>query len=256
MMAVCVSWILTFICLAGCPLSSASPVLRSALVVPAGHNVSLSCNLTSSGDVTWYLLHQQQLLPLLSVTATTLRKRKQKDPKTQQRDEIKDRVEDVTNIHTEDARFSSEGDLEDGTVRLKILQVEQKDAGLYFCTGRCEGKVCVNRGIHLVVDGADGESSRQPCLSLGICVLPPLLLLCLVFIVGFCLCTGKASVCCCNRVKKRTNQPEEISLHYSSLKHAGKPRPSGRGDTGLVEKDVTYSAVMTRKNPTRSHDHK
>ncbi|XP_031734725.1 uncharacterized protein LOC116400801 isoform X2 [Anarrhichthys ocellatus] len=230
-----VTRILTFICVAGYHLSSASPVLRSALVVPAGGNVSLACNLTSSSEITWYLLRSDQLLPLLTVAPTKLK--------------------DVTiNFHTaDDRRFNNRGDPEGGPVRLEIQQVEEKDAGLYFCTGRCEGAVCVNRGIHLAVDGVDGEPSRQPCWSLGICVLPALLVLCLVFIVGLCLRSGKAAVGCCDADTSQ-RVTEEESLHYSSLKHADKPRPSGRGGTGLVEDDVTYSAVMSRKNPNASRD--
>ncbi|XP_068592992.1 uncharacterized protein [Cebidichthys violaceus] len=224
--------ILAFMCVAGCHLSSASPVLRSAPVVPAGGNVSLTCNLTCSSEVTWYLLRSDQLLPLLTVARTKLKKV-------------------VINFHTADGyRFNSRGDPEGGPVHLEIQQVEEKDAGLYFCTGHSEGAVCVNRGIHLVVDGVDGESSRQPCWSLGICVLPALLVLCLVFIVGLCLRSGKPAVCCCDPDRVT----EEESLHYSSLKHADKPRPSGRGGTGLVEDDVTYSAVMSRKNPNASRD--
>ncbi|XP_049458448.1 uncharacterized protein LOC125904832 isoform X2 [Epinephelus fuscoguttatus] len=198
-----VTWILTLICVAGCYLSSASPVLRSALVVQAGQNVSLSCNLTSSVEITW-------------------------------------------------------GDMERGPISLEILEVEEVDAGLYFCTSQVAGAVFVNRGIRLVVNGVDGESARQPCWSLGICILPALLVLCLVFIVGFSLFSGKSDVCCCNPERRNTGQrvTEEVALHYSSLKHAHKPRPYSRGGTGLVEKDVTYSAVASRKNPHGSHDHR
>lgn len=41
-----------------------------------------------------------------------------------------------------------------------------------------------------VFPGAVGESARQPCCSLGICVLPAVLVLCVVIIVGFYLCSG------------------------------------------------------------------
>ncbi|XP_042361854.1 uncharacterized protein LOC121957379 [Plectropomus leopardus] len=234
-----VSSILTIICVAGCHLSSASPVLRSALVVQAGQNVSLTCNLTSSGEITWYLLSSDQLLPLLTVTLTKLK-------------------DIVVDFHSANSRFSNNGDLEQGPVSLEILKVEETDAGLYFCTGRCAGAVCVNRGIHLVVDGVDGGSARQPCWSLGICVLPALLLLCLIFIIGFSLCSGKSAVCYCNPERSTVSQSvtEEVALHYSSLKHVDKPRPSGRAETGLVKKDVTYSAVASRKNPNRSREHR
>ncbi|XP_054461594.1 uncharacterized protein LOC129096923 isoform X2 [Anoplopoma fimbria] len=230
-----VTWILIFICVAGGHLSSASPVLRSTLVVPAGQNVSLTCNLTSSPPITWFLLRSDQLLPLLTVSETKLK--------------------DLTvNFHTADKhRFDNKGD----PVHLEIQQVEEKDAGRYFCTGSCAGAVCVDRGIHLVVDGVDGESTRLPCWSLGICVLPALLVLCLVFIVGLCCCSGKPDVCCCDPERCNTAQrvtEQDESLHYSNLKHADKPRPSGRGGTGLVEDNVTYSAVMSRKNLNASYD--
>lgn len=233
------TWILSLLCVAACHLSSASPVLRSALLVQAGQNASLTCNLTSSSTITWYFLHSDQLQPLLTVTLGKLG------------------VETVE-FHSADSRINKQGDLESGQVGLEILEVEQKDAGLYFCTGQCEGEVCVNRGIHLAVDGADGEPARQPCWSLGICVLPALLPLCFVFIAGVYLCTGKPAVCCCNSVRSNSSLrvTEDVSLHYSSLKHANNPRPSGQGRTGLVKTDVTYSTVTSRKNPNGSHDHR
>ncbi|XP_039676702.1 uncharacterized protein LOC120571701 isoform X2 [Perca fluviatilis] len=190
-----VTRILTFICIAGCHLSAASPVPRPALVVPAGQNVSLPCNLTS--EITWYHLRSDQLLPLLTVSASKF-------------------GEDVVTPHAADVgRFQS---LSGAGRGLDILEVGERDAGLYFCIGRCSGAVCLNRGINLVVD-------------------------------------GKPAVCCCNPMRSNTRQSvtEEVSLHYSSLKHADKHRPSGRGGTGLVEEDVTYSAVTSRKNPTGSH---
>ncbi|XP_078123214.1 uncharacterized protein LOC144528484 isoform X1 [Sander vitreus] len=234
-MMAAVTRILTFICVAGCHLSAASPVLRSALVVQAGRNVSLPCNLTSDEEITWYLLRSDQLLPLLTVALSKL-------------------GEVVVTPHAADVgRFLS---LERGEGHgLEILEVEERDAGLYFCIGRCSGAVCLNRGINLVVDGVDRESARQPCWSLVVCILPALLVLCFLFIVGIYLCSGKPAVCCCKPMKSNTSQSvtEEVSLHYSSLKHAGKPRPLGRGGTGLVEEDVTYSAVTSRKYSNGSH---
>ncbi|XP_070777987.1 uncharacterized protein [Enoplosus armatus] len=232
-------WILTVLCVAGCHLSSASPVLRSALVVQAGQNVSLTCNLTSSREITWYFLRSDQLLPLLTVTPSKV-------------------VEDTVVFHAEYvSRINNKGHLKSGLVGLEILEVEERDAGLYFCTGKCAEAVCVDRGIHLAVEGADEESARQPCWRLGICVLPALLVLCLVVIVGFYLFSGRPAVCCCPSVSSiRSQRVTEESLHYSSLKHADKPRPSGRGGTGLVEEDVTYSTVTSRKHPNKSHDHR
>ncbi|KAF1382064.1 hypothetical protein PFLUV_G00160560 [Perca fluviatilis] len=153
--------------IAGCHLSAASPVPRPALVVPAGQNVSLPCNLTS--EITWYHLRSDQLLPLLTVSASKF-------------------GEDVVTPHAADVgRFQS---LSGAGRGLDILEVGERDAGLYFCIGRCSGAVCLNRGINLVVDGVDRESARQPCWSLAICLLPALLVLCFLFIVGFYLCSG------------------------------------------------------------------
>lgn len=120
---------------AGGHLFSASPVLRSALVVQAGQNVSLACNLTSRQEITWYLLRSDQLLPVLTVRSSRV-------------------GEDTVNVHIADRRrVNSVGDLKSGSVGLEIEEVQEDDAGLYFCTGRCAGAVCVNRGIHLVLDG-------------------------------------------------------------------------------------------------------
>ncbi|XP_044028514.1 uncharacterized protein LOC122864860 isoform X2 [Siniperca chuatsi] len=195
-----VTWILTVLCVAGCYLSSASPVLRSARV---GQNVSLTCNLTSSSEITWYRLRSEQLLPLLTVKSSKV-------------------GEDTVDFHTaNNSRVNNNGDLERGLVGLEILEVEEEDGGLYFCTGRCAGAVCVNRGIHVAVD-------------------------------------GKPAVCCCNSLRSNTSRrvTEDASLHYSSLKHADKPRPSGRGGTGLVKEEVTYSSVTSCKNQDGSHGHR
>lgn len=105
-------------------------------MVQAGKDASLTCNLTSSSDITWYHLRSDQLLPLLTVRLNKLG------------------GESVDFHIKDDGRISSGGGLENGTVGLDILHAEETDAGLYFCSGRCAGAaVCVNRGIHLVVDG-------------------------------------------------------------------------------------------------------
>ncbi|KAK5936357.1 hypothetical protein CgunFtcFv8_027793 [Champsocephalus gunnari] len=60
---------------------------------------------------------------------------------------------------------------------------------------------------------------------------------------------GKLAVrCCCPTSQKVT---EEVSMHYSSLKHAEKPRPTGQGGSGLAKENVIYSAVFSRKNLNR-----
>ncbi|XP_041811410.1 uncharacterized protein LOC121619638 [Chelmon rostratus] len=232
------TWILSLLCVSGGHLSSASPVLRSALVVQAGQSVSLTCNLTSSGDVTWYHLRSDQPLPLLTVRSARV-------------------GGETVNFHAADTRrISSRGALENSSLALEVLEVEERDAGLYFCTGRCAGDVCVNRGVRLAVNGVDGQPARQPCWVPGICVLLALLVLCVVTVVGFCLCSGKPAVCCCGsmRSSRSLKGSEDESLQYSSLRLAAKPRPSGRGGTGLAEEDVTYSTVSSGNNPSGSRD--
>ncbi|KAM7373693.1 hypothetical protein PAMP_008527 [Pampus punctatissimus] len=125
-------WILFFMCVAGSHLSEASPVFRTALVVQAGQNISLTCNLTSSGDITWYVLRSDQLLHLLTVTWSKL---------------------DGAMVTTDSSRIKSKADKENSPGSLEIIEVEEKDAGLYFCSKRCEGTVCFNRGIHLAING-------------------------------------------------------------------------------------------------------
>lgn len=86
-------------------------------------------------DITWYILHSDQLLPLLSVTQSKVGR-------------------DTADFYTADAsRMESAGSLEGGDVSLKILEVEEVDAGLYFCSGHCAGAVSVNGGVRLTVDG-------------------------------------------------------------------------------------------------------
>lgn len=112
--------------------SSIAPSPR--LVVGAMQSVSLSCNLTSCKEVTWFVLRSDSLLPLLTVRSSKV------DADT------------VDRHNREVGRFSPVGELKDGGVSLKILQVEEGDSGLYFCSGSCGGAVRV-QGIHLVVGG-------------------------------------------------------------------------------------------------------
>ncbi|XP_030597752.1 uncharacterized protein LOC115788735 isoform X2 [Archocentrus centrarchus] len=186
------TWILTFFCAAGCHLSSASPVRSSTLVVQAGQNVSLPCNLTSSVDLTWYLMRSEQLLPLLTLKSV-----------------IRKNVY-TTDFHTNNSRIKYEGDLQSSLVSLEIKEVEEDDAGLYFCIGRYSAAVHVSRGIQLTVDGPAGGSStdrvKQPCLGLGLCVLPVLLALCFICMAGFYLWSGKSSACSsCNPGRRDTS---------------------------------------------------
>ncbi|XP_047461981.1 uncharacterized protein LOC125020590 [Mugil cephalus] len=236
MMAGFTSVLLVF-CAAGCGLSRSSPVLRPAQMFQTGQNVSLSCSLNSSLEVTWFLLRWDQLQPLFTVSKSKLN------------------GNDVVNHHAGwNPRISSGGELDRGLVLLEITGVEEEDAGLYFCSGRCSGgNMCFNRGIHLTVDGVDGsrnQTSWQPCWSLGFCLLPGLLATGFVAVVGFYLCSGKPAVCCCRRRQQDVTQEE--SLHYSSLNHPHKPRPSSRGGAGFD--NVTYSTVANQMAPNASRD--
>ncbi|MEQ2249350.1 hypothetical protein ILYODFUR_028281 [Ilyodon furcidens] len=69
---------------------------------------------------------------------------------------------------------------------------------------------------------------------------------------------GKQCHCCCNPGSQHStlSVTEEDSLHYSSLRHPDKPRPSVRTGPRLVEDLVTYSTVNTRKNLKGLHDHR
>ncbi|XP_069024788.1 uncharacterized protein [Embiotoca jacksoni] len=230
------TWILSSLCAAaaGFRPSASSPVLHSARAVRTGQNVSLSCNLTSAEEVTWILLRPDRLLPLVTVTRSKV-------------------GVDVGTFHiAKDSHVSWSGD----PVRLDIWEVQEDDAGLYFCTGRCVGGVCVGGGILLTVNGDDGESTghgaKPPCWSSAVCVVAAFLAsVCSALVIGLYLRSGKPAVCCCSPVRRVA---EEESLHYSSLKHPDKPRPSGRA--GLVEESITYSTVACPMNPTRSHDHR
>lgn len=87
------------------------------------------------------MLHSDSLLPLLTVRSSKV------DTKT------------VDRHNREAERFSAVGELEDGGVSLKILQAEEGDSGLYFCSESCGGAVRV-QGIHLVVGGK--KTLKQP----------------------------------------------------------------------------------------------
>ncbi|XP_024858671.1 uncharacterized protein LOC112449954 [Kryptolebias marmoratus] len=232
------TWIVLFICAAGCHLSSSSPAPRSPQAVHLGQNVSLTCNISSSLEITWYLLRSDQLLPLLRVTPSKL---KGKEPVA--------KFYSVNSSHVSWTR-----DPDNKLFSLEILAVEEDDAGLYFCSGWCGSDVCVDKGIHLKVKGDEEDSAGgqkwQPCYNLGICILPALLSLGFLVIVGFYLCSGKLVCCCCNPASQgsRCKVTEEESLHYSSLKHPDKPRPIGRERPRFTEDMVTYSAVTSRRN--------
>lgn len=97
--------------------------------------------------------------------------------------------------------------MEEKSLRFKIVFIDNKDQkgartrhsyisdilNIYVLKGRADVKksICQLTLPVFVFPGADEESARQPCWSLGICVLPAVLVLCVfVIIVGFCLCSG------------------------------------------------------------------
>ncbi|XP_015259956.1 PREDICTED: uncharacterized protein LOC107104474 [Cyprinodon variegatus] len=226
---------------AGCHQSPLSSSSHSTLVVHRGQNVSLTCNLTSDSEVTWYRLLSDQLLPLLRVSCSRI---------------IKEIIDYNNESHS---RIKWTGNLESGLIRLDIQAVEEEDAGLYFCSGLSKAKVCVGRGIHLKINGGKedpaGGKLHQPCWSLGICVLPGLFSLCSFLLIGLYLCSGKAGHCCCNPEKQNPTlrATEEDSLQYSSLRHPDKPRPPTKTAPRMVENFVIYSTVNTRKNVNALH---
>ncbi|KAI9536820.1 hypothetical protein NQZ68_031129 [Dissostichus eleginoides] len=126
--------------------------------------------MTLCAELTWYVVRSNQLLPLLTVTETKLK--------------------DITvSFNAAVSRFGTSGEMESGTLTLHILQAEEQDAGLYFCSGRCSGATHVNRGMHLVVDGVDGLSAGQPCWSVWMWVLPAVLVLGCILIAGLYWCS-------------------------------------------------------------------
>lgn len=104
-------------------LSSSSSVPSPPLVVGARQNVSLSCNPTSCKEVTWFVVRSDSLLPLLTARSSKV------DTNT------------VDRHDREAERFRPVGELEDGGMSLKILQAEEGDSGLYFCSESCGGAV-------------------------------------------------------------------------------------------------------------------
>lgn len=114
---------------AGCHQAPLSPVPPLVLEVQAGQNVTLTCNLTSGVDVTWWVVRSgdQQLLPLLTASMNKVGK-----PTVEFLTE-----ERRINVRTPDVEENSEAALD-----LDILHVQEEDAGLYFCTGRYRDQVC------------------------------------------------------------------------------------------------------------------
>ncbi|KAM4550471.1 uncharacterized protein V3H82_019571 [Fundulus diaphanus] len=228
-------WIALFLCAAGCHQSPTSHISISTLEVKRGQNVSLTCNVTASSTVTWYLLRSDQLLPLMRVSKSKLRSGND--------------VMDYSSVNPSHVMWT--GNLKTGLVRLEIEAAEEVDAGLYFCSGWCGAKVYGSRGIYLKFKGIDGEGRKlhPPFGSHWICVLSGLFGLFSFLMIGLYLCSGKLGHCCCNpwRQDSTMRVTEDDSLHYSSLRHPDKPRPFYRAAPGLVEDLVTYSTVATRQ---------
>ncbi|XP_056154030.1 uncharacterized protein LOC130128446 [Lampris incognitus] len=212
---------------------ASSPEPRSSHVTQVGQNVSLPCNLTSSGQVTWFHLRADHLVPLLAVHKSKL-----------------NRTEVSLYVQNE-SHFRFGGDAKDGRVSLELVHVNETDAGLYFCGGRCDGVTCFSRGLQLTVEGSEPhtvtrDAQELPCWTLIISLLPVWFLFCFLCIFTICFCSGRTPVCCSACVDGDASL-KEARLHYASLKYARRPRPSAEGHTGLAEEDVTYSTVSHRR---------
>ncbi|KAG7471536.1 hypothetical protein JOB18_027171 [Solea senegalensis] len=225
---VALSWILALLYATGSHQATASPDPRSGVEVCVGHNVVLTCNLSSGVDVTWWVVPSgsQLLQPLLTLVESKV-------------------GGTVVQFHTNDSHVNASVEAE--SVQLQVSGVREEDMGVYFCTGRCGGSVCFHTHF-LTVTGTDvtsptGEMSR-PCWSAGICVLPASLVLIFFVFFGLYLWTGKSGMCRCGLARVT----EDASLHYSSLRHLHQPRPLVRGQTHLVAEDVVYSTVNGGKN--------
>ena len=97
--------------------------------------MTLTCNLTSSAEVTWYRLRSDQPLPLLTVRLSKIG------------------GQTVVYHSVDSGGFSSMGEVEQGPLSLEIQKVTEEDGGLYFCMGSCPDVMCVSRGILLAVEG-------------------------------------------------------------------------------------------------------
>lgn len=125
--------------------SSASSLLNRPLVAATvGQNISLPCNLTSCSQVTWFTVRDDSVLPLL----------------TARRSHVSggDTVERHS-LGADRARPEGAQDLQ----HLLLLRVEEADAGLYFCSGRCGGALQVGPGVSLLVGG---KRTHRSCVCI------------------------------------------------------------------------------------------
>lgn len=120
-------------------LSSASGLPQGAAVAATeGQNVSLPCNLSSCKEVTWFTVRNHTVLLLLTA-----------------------RVSSFAAVNTVE-RYSLGADrgllvgvleLHQPPPPLLLLQVDEADSGLYFCSGVCGGTHHVGPGVSLQVGG-------------------------------------------------------------------------------------------------------
>ncbi|XP_068188460.1 uncharacterized protein [Antennarius striatus] len=227
-------WMLTILCAAGGLLTSSD--LGPALVVQSRQNVSLTCNLTESQEVTWYVLRRDQLLPLLSVSLSPM-------------------GEGIVDVHVPDNRRI---DIQNNSSDLMVLEVEESDAGMYFCAVRYGAQTCFSRGVRLVVDGGDGESTGGPCWTLLTSIVPAVIFLFIGILVGCYLCSDKSAVCCRNSTRPKTTPKvtEEETLRCSNLNLPSMHHHLNRGRMELTNNEVMYSTVMIGSNHTGSRDHR
>ncbi|CAB1320965.1 unnamed protein product, partial [Coregonus sp. 'balchen'] len=113
---------------------------------------------------------------------------------------------------------------------LEIIVVTEADLGLYYCAGRYDGTIRSGKGIRLTFADAEvAERELVSCWTLLACVAPVSALFGTLCVFGLCFWS--------------------VSLHYASLKHTGKARPTAQGVPGLAQGDVTYATVAQCVHP-------
>ncbi|KAK6327451.1 hypothetical protein J4Q44_G00030960 [Coregonus suidteri] len=216
-------YLLIFFYVSGLHFLSASPVVH---VVQAGQNASLPCNLTNSKEIIWFQIRSEELVTLLTVTKLS---NFLNTPAVNE--------EDTGHLYTKENNS------------LEIIVVTEADLGLYYCAGRYDGTIRSGKGIRLTFADAEvAERELVSCWTLLACVAPVSALFGTLCVFGLCFWSGKTKFWCSTCVN-RNSSLKEVSLHYASLKHTGKARPTAQGVPGLAQGDVTYATVAQCVHP-------